>query len=371
MSERASRENHFVPQFYLRYFSKDGKRVALFNFSCGRTIHGASIKHQCSRRNFYGFAPQLEHAFAEMEGKTARAIRCIKAAADIPDERSADWTALLAYIVFQKLRTTNSGKSSDAILGYVGRLLVENEPALEGIDAVDIKQRNVNSVALRLGKAGDVLLVASDLRGHLFINRTGREFITSDDPVVLHNQYCEGIAYRGVTGWNCRGLQVFWPISPRELLLLYDRATYRVGRSHRGSTVSNLCGEHDIAHLNSLQILNAHNNVYFAGSYGLDLAESECKELSHKRPKSRTRFVEAQAVETGSEESKMLYHFYEPLLPAKLRVSKISVRRNLRRVPLHSRGAMYRKNIYWPEDSRDAQGGLPAERYGVKKITDV
>ncbi len=360
-----------MPQFYLRYFSEDGKRVNLFNFSRGRTITGASIKHQCSRHNFYDFAPRLERAFSDMEGAAATVIRGIKAAADIPGQQSNDWFELLAYIVFQKFRTTNAGKLNDAWTNYLGRLMLENSPALEGIDPTSLKLKNMYSVALPLSLAHEFLPFALDLRGHLFVNTTEREFITSDDPVVMHNQYCEGITYRGVTGWNCTGLQVFWPISPLELIVLYDPTTYKVGRSHRGSTVTRLSDERDVAQLNSLQILNAHHNVYFAGINGLNTTESQCRRLGAKRPDTRTMFVETEAVETDAGESSAILYAYEPLLPARLDVSKITVRRERRRVPLHSRAVMYRKDRPPSEEDGVPYGDPPPGRYAVKKVTNI
>lgn len=370
MIETASRENHFVPQFYLRYFSADGKRINLFNFSLNRTITGTSIKHQCSSHNFYDFAPQLERDFSEIEGKAAEVIRGIKAAADIPGERSDDWAALLVYIVFQKLRTTTAAKLNDTMADGFVRFLLENTTAFENIDPTDFKPKNVYSVAAPLSMAGEILPFASDLRGHLFINTTVCEFITSDDPVVMHNQYCEGITFRGVTGWACTGLQLFWPISPRELIVLYDHETYKIGRSHRGSTVSEISEENDVAQLNTLQILNAHHNVYFAGFNGASKAEGECKRLSHKRPRTRTTFVETEAKQTGSRESIAFVLSYEPLLPVKLGVSKINVRRDRRRVPLHNRAMMYRKDIPRTKENLATYGDIPPGRYDVKKISN-
>ena len=67
MSSGAKRENHLVPQFYLRYFSCAPKRTNLFNFTRRLMIPAVSIKHQCSRHNFYEFAPDLEDSFAELD----------------------------------------------------------------------------------------------------------------------------------------------------------------------------------------------------------------------------------------------------------------------------------------------------------------
>ena len=80
---------------------------------------------------------------------------------------------------------------------------MENHPSLADIDPDSVKLTNVYSVPAPLSVAREILPVAADLQAHLFVNTTAREFITSDDPVILHNQYCEGIAYQGVKGWNC------------------------------------------------------------------------------------------------------------------------------------------------------------------------
>src|SRR5260221_12562315 len=106
-------EHHFVPQFYLRNFSADGRGVNLFNFKRSRAVVGASIKHQCSKHNFYGFAPDLEKALGELEGATADVVRNIRASRTLPVPGSDDWQTLLTFIVFQKLRTTNAGRMDD------------------------------------------------------------------------------------------------------------------------------------------------------------------------------------------------------------------------------------------------------------------
>src|SRR5438876_10003335 len=103
------REHHFVPQFYLRNFSSDGRRINLFNFKLGRAVMGTSIKHQRSKHNFYGFAPDPEKALGELVRATAEAIRNIRAARVLPLSASGDWPALPTFMVSQKLRATTLG----------------------------------------------------------------------------------------------------------------------------------------------------------------------------------------------------------------------------------------------------------------------
>ena len=371
MSDGAKRENHLVPQFYLRHFSCAPKRTNLFNFPRRLTIPAVSIKHQCSRHNFYEFAPNLEDSFADLEANAARVIRSVEAHEHLPDAESDDWLALLAFIVFQKLRTSNAAKSNDALTEYFGRLVMENDPKLADIDPDSVKLRNVYAVAMPLSIAPDILPLAHDLRAHLFVNTTGREFITSDDPVVLHNQYCQGITYQGVIGWNCAGIQAFWPISPRKLIVLYDRDTYVVPESSPGARASKLSREFDVAQLNSLQILNAHHNVYFAGRSGSGKVVAQCEALCHRRPRTRATFVETEASENADGTSSAILHSFEPLLPVELRVSKIRINRQMAEIPLHDRTQMYRKHLPRRHAGQQADHDFPQGMYRVKKTTRI
>ncbi|MDE0040318.1 MAG: DUF4238 domain-containing protein [Gammaproteobacteria bacterium] len=371
MTNQVKRENHLVPQFYLRYFSSAPKRTNLYNFSRQRLITDASIKHQCSRHNFYEFAPNLENSFADLEAQAARVIREVEAAGHLPDAESADWRSLLGFIVFQKLRTSNAAKSNDAVTEFLGRLVMESHPELADLDPDNVKLRNVYSVAMPLSAAAVIMPLALHLRAHLFINTTSRELITSDDPVVLHNQYCQGITDNGVNGWNCAGLQAFWPISPRKLIILYDRDVYDVPESSPGSRASRLAREFDVAQLNSLQILNAHHNVYFAGRSGFKKVIAQCSDLSHRRPKTRATFVETEAVEHPDGTSRAILHSFEPLLPLTLRMSKIRVNKQMLKIPLHDRAQMYRMRLPPQPWHRTPPDDMRAGLYRVKRTTRI
>ena len=360
-----------MPQFYLRHFSTDGKRTNLFNFRLNRTIVGASIKHQCSRRNFYGVSPNLEKALAKLEGCSAEVIRGIRERAIIPNESSEDWALLLRYLVFQKLRTINAARFVHALTEVPARLIAGENPEDFYAEFSGPGANRARSVLLALMEAPYVVEVASGLRGHLFINTTRREFITSDDPVVLHNQYCERISYRGVLGWNRTGLQVFWPLSPQELIVLYDPETYRIGGLTSGRTVTKLSNERDIAQLNSLQIMNAHQNAYFAGAQGSNKAAAECRGLSPRRPRARMRFVQTEAVDNGEGELSEILHAYDPILPVTLSVSKIKTHRHRLQIPMHRRSGLQRKFIPLTQEERATHVNPREGIYPVNKITNV
>ena len=365
-----AREHHFVPQFYLRGFSTDGKRITLFNVHRGKLIHGASIKHQCSRRNFYAFAPDLEGAFADVEGVTSRIMRSIGQSDALPAVESGDRVILLMFTVLQYLRTASAARPMDIMADYYAKAFLAESARQRGIDLDDFTIKQKNSVALPLSGAANVFTLAADLKMHLYVNRTAREFITSDAPVVLHNQYCEGIDFQGVLGWACRGLQVALPLSPAHLLLLFDGGIYKVGDSRRGCEVTHIKEVRDVDQFNLLQMLNAQENVYLKDS-GADLQlEQEFKRMASKRPATRMKIVETEHVKIDEEHSSSLVHHYEPLLPIKFLVSNISLRRDARRKPLFQRSMLYRDGRM--KSIGDMSGRVPrgAKRYAVARVLD-
>jgi hypothetical protein len=72
--------------------------------------------------------------------------------------------------------------------------------------------------------------MALDLRWKLLQNKTDLPFITSDHPAVRYNQFLEPRIRSGSnTGLVARGLQMFLPLSPKHVLVLFDSETYKVG----------------------------------------------------------------------------------------------------------------------------------------------
>lgn len=361
------REHHFVPRFHLRQFSADGRRINLFNFARMAVIPGVSIRGQCARRDFYRFAPGLEQAFSQLETQAAAVVQGVRSSRVAPEPETQQRRALLGFIVLQKARTIASGRRNDAQTDYLAKLWAQTHPELRNLDLEPYEIANEHPVALPLLQAPDTIELASDLELHLFTNDTALPFITSDDPVVLHNRYCEGIDYRGVLGWNCSGIQVFWPISPRELVLFYDKDVYRVGRLDRSNRSTALTAESEIQALNLLQILNAHQNVYWRPGWGDGSIELACRSAAERRPKGRTTFVETEEVPVPEGGSSAIVHMYERLLPIRLKLECVAIRRRARRVDLHRRATLYRKPLEpRDEDERFYSRAPLAGRYPVK-----
>ena len=279
------REQHYVPQFYLRNFSSDGRRVHLINIARKKLISGASIRHQCSRQKIYDYNPGVEEAFGLLEGNTARAMRLILSDAKLPRMYSEDHFTILAFIVLQRSRTMQAAAKNDAMTDALAKLVLEDNPELKDIDLSTFKIGNKFPLALPLSVASELVPHTLDLNMQLLLNSTREDFITSDAPIVLHNQFCEDIDYRDVCGWACSGLQVIWPLSPKATLFLYDRRVYKIG-SRKGGSVKVISQVDDVEQLNDLQVLNAEDNVYFGDGTDGERLQRQVASLFPRRPKN-------------------------------------------------------------------------------------
>jgi hypothetical protein len=187
-----------------------------------------------------------------------------------------------------------------------------------------------------------------DLKVKLLRNETDCGFVTSDNPVVRHNQYYEGNDYFGQTGWAQVGLQVFLPVSPKCLYLFYDGATYGVGA--KSSSVVSVTSVKDVEALNALQWLNALENVYFAP--GTEQAVvPQAAHITPRRRKDKTsvsehRLSNGRIKDNPPDAQCSLLHEFRPGLPVRLKAACIRLRRRPKHPRFDDRAAPVRDDKY-------------------------
>jgi hypothetical protein len=160
-----------------------------------------------------------------------------------------------------------------------------------------------------------------DLTWALLCNETDAEFVTSDAPVVLYNQWCQGARRQGNTGMAASGLQVFLPLSPRFCLLLFDDDIYNVGE--RDGVVA-VDSRRDAIGVNGLQLLAAESNLYYSGS-GVPPTHSIDLLPFGWRPAVMNRVHVVRAVD--AEARSQLVHLYQEPQDVGLDQSFMRVRR--------------------------------------------
>lgn len=104
---------HYVPQFYLKYFSLNDKSVGMYRFAEDKIIPYASIKDNFNISFFYGEDGKMEDAFADLEGKWNSIIKQILETQKLPDGDEEQLFIRLLFLL-QSARTKYKGDEWDA-----------------------------------------------------------------------------------------------------------------------------------------------------------------------------------------------------------------------------------------------------------------
>ncbi len=217
-----NKKHHYVPRFYLKRFSHNGKSINLWNLPSRRKILSANLKSQCYRSYFYGKNLDVELALGEVEVGAAQIFRVIDQCCALPPHSSMDHKFLVLCVLMQHGRTVYTADVLNEMNDKLMKHLLAPRAKAKGIDLSKVKigYKDVGRVSLGLAMQNYPILF--DLDYKLLINETDVEFVTSDNPVVLYNQLFSFRTYISNTGLATKGLQIFFPISPRYTLLFFD-----------------------------------------------------------------------------------------------------------------------------------------------------
>ena len=330
----SKRNQHFVPQFYLRFFQSAPKRIHLYDLSKRESRKDVGIKGQCYKRYFYGKNNEIEDALSELEGTSAKILQGIADARKIPRRGSQEYHAMLAFVCLQYLRTQKKARASRQLFHkLLGR--AEIEPDSDFLDQLELIKSSLSMIPASF-------IQISDLKPHLLVSRS-ETFITSDSPVYTYNQYCEGIRHRGTTGLASRGLQIFVPISPSLLLVLYDGSTYKIRRlTDRWLHRSVIDDVTDIDQLNLTQMLSAERNVYFSNWGQLHDIERRVPNFEKMEVKDLQTVREYQQ---DNNPNRALLHMFEQMVDMSLDLSFMTIKNRANQIPLYKRAELYRGRL--------------------------
>lgn len=321
MAEDANQ--HFVPQFYFRYFSEDERSIHLVLRSSGRFVPTASIKGQASRRYYYGDA-EAERQLKIVDGIYSQALGEIRNASNFFD--CSEDTRLCFYqcLMLQRSRTvaarTAGQPMADRLMQLQLEVAINNDETLDDEKrqellealphvAADAKQTQ----ALHMSEAVKISEALSDLVPIYLENRTSRPFIFSDAPVVFLNLHYRDVRLRGVLGADTPGLMILYPLGPSRAILLLDGSTYGLkGKFFPSKVLREL---RDVMEINKLQIHSASSAIYFGSTAYAGYVQELWRQERHRLSNNAGRVVEAPAADhrgelTGNE----IMHSYQPQL---------------------------------------------------------
>lgn len=262
------KNQHIVPQYYLRGFSKDrddasiknaDKRICRYNLKEPVKPHTV-IKKVCKGSYYYGKSEYLEQALSELENMQAHALNKL-----ITDKRT-DWLTsedglfLLMFIMLLKTRTESARqlavKMTETIYKDIGQMYFEKNNLQDYSVRVTVNPEWAHYSTM--SNLWDKSFVISDLYPILLINESKKHFITSDDPVIFYNY--KNVKDINTTCGYCSGLMIFCPLTETLLFLLIDKDLYDIRKDTQ--TTVRVKKDSDIDSINKLQLLNCNEEIY-------------------------------------------------------------------------------------------------------------
>lgn len=254
-----TKNQHYVPQSYLRCFSQNNSSIGVYRVEEGRCFENASIKGQAKKEWFYDRDNEIEKSFSEIEGLFLQNRQSIANAPKAKLSRD-QWEILYQDMIVQLMRTPNMANKVNSIIDAKAHRRWEhnsNPTIRELADSFTAKMPNAIIDAMYAVCKHPYILL--DLKWRLLINNTNLPFIASDSPVCLYNQFLEK-RHSNLCGLALSGLQVFYPLTPQLGVFYFDGNIYKCGSIKRHFI--EICPE-DVFQLNILTALNATANIFY------------------------------------------------------------------------------------------------------------
>ncbi|MBL7968648.1 MAG: DUF4238 domain-containing protein [Prolixibacteraceae bacterium] len=319
----ANKKNqHFVPQFYLRRFTRTMKSpfIELFIYSSQSHVKNAPIKNQASEKHFYDNDNSIENMLEIIEGEAAKSLKKIDHTGKLSKSK-IDHINILAFSFFQLARTKQHAKEVQTTINKIYQQIYKDDPRFKGF--FDNYRIEIEKPAtFSIGIISKILRQTVDLKIKLIVNKTNQRFITSDNPVLGYNQFLEKRKVQGsITGIALKGIQYFLPIDSNNCLVFYDSKTYKVGKWY--SNIILVKNKKEIDLINLLQFLNCEDHIYFNDETEIDYIRN-LYQKSKKYEKAGIPIVnEYPEISFNDGENASLIHSYKTDLKIGLEVSFI------------------------------------------------
>jgi hypothetical protein len=274
----SNKNQHYVPQCYLRQFAAENSASAinLFNIDREKFIDCAPLKKQCSKSYFYGDDLELEKALQPIEGRYAGIVREITSQNyHLTDEHRE---FLIFFWQLQYMRTEAASRRSIEMTDGMGEVA--------GLEPKDFKMEMKEAVQLSMRNFLQERFVMNDLKVCLLKNKTKIDFISSDDPAVLTNKwhFLDKRTSGSNFGLGSAGVITLLPITPRILCVGFDPDVYSIPHKKGWVDVKN---EREINLFNEHQYLNSRANIFYQDKSSEGQVLSSFTQIKSNRLKAR------------------------------------------------------------------------------------
>lgn len=333
-----NKKQHFVPQFYLRNFAHDDKRIWVYNLKSKKS-YLSLIRTSCQEKYFYGKDGQLEKIFATLEKKFAETLKKIITEATIENLTVHNGFYLRIFLLLQYMRTKDSKENIfDKITDFYVDTAIKPKMKMspdylkekgitdECIDSLKISNSSPQISGILAALCGAELL--RDLRPILLVNKSETNLITGDAPVAKNNYLT--LKNDSLTGFQSPGLQIFFPLNPRLALLLVDDAAYLVSANDEG--IVEIEDSDDIEQINLLHILNSQEKVFFSEEKDEADIERLCKDADLIRKTKGLKITPIKKISSSDGESREILRMHMEGVNYQIKFSFIKLNHQYNRI---------------------------------------
>ncbi|MHC8356768.1 DUF4238 domain-containing protein [Pseudomonas sp. LB3P81] len=313
------KNQHFVPQYYFKFFSDKRKFISLIRLMDGKFIETASIKDQASKSYFYG-DKAVEDAIEAMETIFLPPLRKLKEEKSFWALSDDEVIVVLQSIIFQRSRTQAARLDLEPAGQELANMFLEiavnnneqfsDEERSEILKSFTAKPNMEELQKIQMIESVKSANFMTDLGMAILKNRTNRNLIFGDAPVVMFNYFQKNITDRGVLGMRNPGLQIYYPLNSRSAVFLYDRNAYKVSTNKHDQI--EIREKSDIDKLNMLQIHNAGSAVYLSSPTDKDYISQLW--TTSRRTTFNVKGRHRNFTVNHDGEEKHIYHQYEKQL---------------------------------------------------------
>lgn len=253
------KRQHYVPKSYMKAFSNNGKTFALYNIK-DKTIHNnVPYDSQCYANYFYGEDKKLEDELGEKENIWKMVLDKVRNQNSLNEKDIRD---IKEFAIFQRQRTLAESEygNQEKVELYIecGKMICANKGILFDDEAkkecIEYASKHKVTPSDMLEKIEIIAPEILDLELLVIKYETKTNLISSDAPIIMINPFCPQ-----QIGYGCMGLIILFPISPHQIIILYDAKMYP---RYRGKTYISLSNEKEVHKLNVLQLISAEKILF-------------------------------------------------------------------------------------------------------------
>jgi len=313
------KKQHYVPQFYLKYFSNYKKQISILNISNEKIISNVPYMNQCYENYYYGTDEIWERKLSSLEGEWASVLNKINGNT-IYYPTINEINKIKQFILFQKNRTLTRVTQVKEMAWKTIDVAVQMKYGNKFDSLSDSEKQKIKDVFLKekLNKIPEMCLELADKElgkyivdlELLIINYTCKsKLITSDNPIIHYNNFC---IYN--VGLTSIGIVIFFPVSPTKLIILYDKKMYP---RNNNKQIININNDTEVKWLNMFQVVSSRNLVLFND----EITSDEIQKLFCTCKKERTKYFAQFIPKTLGVPTNQIVHHHETNHPFKYNFS--------------------------------------------------